>query len=292
MNKLLNKIGCVNCNGFLYEKEKLIICKKCGRKYAYKNGILLMVSDISLQDKQNLYQKNFYDDHYSTEYANKDFEWRKRWVVRLLKFLPKSKNSLILDLACGQAYMTLAVAQKGYNVIACDISINGLMRARSEAVRLGVEKSILFIACDINKIRFKKNTFDFLIMLHVLEHLTYDKAVIKKIISYSKLSATYYIGVPLSLAKVFPFFIPLYMYSDKRVGHKRRYTIESIMRLFTFKAKPVYTVYTGHLVKFVGLLLSKVGVNSLESKIEDLDEKTLHSSLWASNITTVIRRAK
>jgi len=290
MNDLLSKVLCVKCGGYLQIKVNLAECKKCGKKYLFENGILIMLSSISLQDKQNQYQKRFYDDHYKSDDANKELEWKKRWVTRLLGFLPKNKKSCILDLACGQAYMTLAIAQKGYQVIACDISISGLLRARREAKKRGVEKNILFIACDINKIIFKKNTFDFIVLLHVLEHLIADKQIMKKVISFSKANATYYIGVPLSLVYVFPLFMPLYVCSDRRVGHLRRYTLESIMRLFTFKAEPIFTVYTGHLIKFLGLFLTKIGVNILEQQIEDLDEKMLLTKLWASNITTVIKR--
>lgn len=290
MNELLNKIVCHDCEGYLEKKTHSIQCGKCGRKYALKKGILIMLSDISLQDKQNLNQKSYYEDHYTLEEANRDFEWKKRWVVRLLGFLPKNKNSYVLDVACGQGYMTLPIAKKGYKIVACDISISGLLRARKEAEKLGIEKNILFIACDLYKIKFKKNTFDFIIMLHVLEHLVQDKLMMKKVISFAKQNALYYIGVPLSLSYVFPLFIPLYLYSDRKVGHKRRYTIEGILKLFPFNAKPVYTVYTGHLIKFIGLFLLKIKINTFERKIEDIDETMLSSKRWASNITTVIRR--
>ena len=290
MNELLNKIVCLDCEGYLQEKTNLIQCEKCGKKYAFKNGILIMLSGISLQDKQNLNQKSFYEHHYKSEEANRDFEWKRRWVVRLLGFLPKNKNSYILDLACGQGYMTLAIAKKGYKVMACDISISGLLRARKEAEKLGIEKNILFIACDLYKIKFKKNTFDFIIMLHVLEHLVQDKLIMKKVIFFAKQNAIYYIGAPLSLFYVFPLFIPLYMYSDRKVGHKRRYTIESILKLFTFDAEAVYTIYTGHLIKFIGLFLLKIGINTFERKIEDLDERMLSTKRWGSNITIVVRR--
>lgn len=290
MNELLGKIVCLDCEGYLQGKAKLIECERCGKKYSFRNGVLIMLSEVSLQDKQNLNQKSFYEDHYKSEEANKDFEWKKRWVARLLGFLPKNKNSYILDLACGQGYMTLAVAKKGYKVIACDISVSGLLRARKEAEKLGIEKNILFIACDLYKIKFKKNTFDFIIMLAILEHLIQDKLLIKNAISFAKRNAIFYIDVPLSLSCVFPLFIPLYLYSDRQVGHKRRYALEGILKLFTFDAEPVYTVYTGHLIKFLGLFLLKIGINAFERKIEDMDEKLLSSKLWASNMTTVIKR--
>lgn len=292
MNDLLSKILCIECGGKLRYTVKSMTCAKCGKKYVFENGVLIMLSSHSLKDKQNASQKRFYDDHYQSDEANKDVEWKKRWVKRLLGFLPKSKKSYILDVACGQAYMTIAIAQEGYKVIACDISISGLMHARKEAAKLHINKNILFIACDINTVRFKKNTFDFIILLHILEHLVHDKLIMKKIISSAKKKALYYIGVPLSLVYVFPLMIPLYLYSDKKVGHQRRYTVESILNLFTFKAEAVYSIYTGHLIKFASVILLKIGIHGLEKYIEDLDEKMLSTKLWASNITAVIRRRK
>lgn len=290
MNTLINKILCINCGNGLIKNGLSVKCKKCGRAYAFYKGILRMMSDSSLRDEQNSFQKHHYDSHYKTEYANKMFEWRKRYIARLSAFLPRSTNSYVLDLACGQGYLSLVIAKMGYKVIACDISISGLYEARREAERLGIEKNILFVEVDIYKVKFKKNSFDFILLMMVLEHLTDDRAIIKKVISFSKKTALYYIGVPLSLKYVFPLFIPLYLYSDYGVGHKRRYSINQILDLFNHDAQVISLIYTGHLVKFLGLFLEKIGINRFGARIEDSDEKLLSSKLWASNITAVIKK--
>jgi len=288
MNNLINNVLCLSCRGKLQKNRFQVRCSECGRKYEVKNEVLYMLARASLKEKQSTFQKQYYDIEYEKDYVNQDFEWRRRYVNRLAKFLPKKKPGCILDLACGQGYMTLAVAKMGYRVIACDIAISGLYRVSKEARRLGINNNILFIWCDVNKIAFVRNAFDFVVMLHVLEHLTNDALIVKRVINFSKPTARYFIGVPLSLRYVFPLLVPLYLYSDFKVGHKRRYTIEVIRRLFGENAKLIHTIYTGHLIKFLGLILAKLGMTRWERTIEDLDEKLIHKKEWASNITTII----
>jgi len=292
MNDLINNVLCLSCGGKLEKNRSQVRCSECERKYEVKNGVLHMLTRASLKEKQSAFQKRYYDFEYERDYVSQDFEWRKRYVNRLAKFLPKKKSSYILDLACGQGYMTLAVAKMGYRVIACDIAISGLYKASEEARRLGINNNILFIWGDVNNIAFVRNAFDFVIMLHVLEHLTNDTLIVKRVVNFSKPTARYFIGVPLSLRYVFPLLVPLYLYSDFKVGHKRRYTIEQIRRLFGKNAKSISTIYTGHLIKFLGLILAKLGLTQWERTIEDLDEKLIHKKQWASNITAIIEIQK
>ena len=45
--KLLDIMACPVCKGDVYEKDNLIICKSCGRKYPIKDDIPIMLPDAA-----------------------------------------------------------------------------------------------------------------------------------------------------------------------------------------------------------------------------------------------------
>lgn len=292
MDNFLRNLLCSDCESSINWTKNHGQCKKCKRIYPIKNRIVNMLDKKDLKDQQNLSQQEYYDREYDSDFANKDFEWRKRYFKRLYEFLPEKKNTLILDVASGQGYMTLKIAKLGYKLIATDISILGLERSYRHAKKEGIEKNILFIAADLNRLVFKRNTFNFYILLHVLEHIKNDKALVKNLIKYSEKKARFFIGVPISLKYTMPLLNPFYIRSDKNVGHQRRYTPDELKNLFKIKYKVLYEIYSGHLIKIVGALLSLFKINHLEKTIEDIDERMHKNIIWSSNLTMVIEKNK
>lgn len=289
MNKQLSVLRCVDCGGKLFQGEGYVGCESCKRRFRVKEGVIDMLTKKSMSNEHNQQQNQYYEKEYESSYANKDFEWRKRYKKRLVKYLPKNKNLYVLDVASGQGYMTLAIAKKGYKVVACDIALSGLLRSYKYAKKMGIENNIHFVLGDVNKLKFASNTFGMVILLHVLEHVQDDQKLLRNLFKYSQAGCLYYIGVPLSLSFVFPLFKSMYIASDKKVGHLRRYTIDSISSLFGKSGKAMSVIYTGHLIKFVGVILSLFHINSLDRWIEDIDERSLLNKHWASNMTVVYK---
>ncbi|MFZ5535466.1 MAG: methyltransferase domain-containing protein [Patescibacteria group bacterium] len=291
MNNLLRIICCPSCGGALSgQGKKAIICGRCKKRYAVTNGVINFLDDRVFEDTHNEHQKNYYDKEYVNDYANTQFEWRNRYIRRLQPFLPTNKKSIILDAACGQGYVSIALAELGYTVIACDLSIEGLFHARAVAKIKKLQNRILFVASDITKLRLKKRSVQMTILLHVIEHLQNDKKVVVQLNEYIKKFGIVIVGVPLAFRYVFPLFIPIYMYSDRKVGHYRHYSLEDIVSLFgkRYAVKAVY--YTGHLVKLFGAFLSLLRISMLEKIIEDIDEKQISSKFWASNIMVALQK--
>lgn len=290
MTTLLSRIRCPACGGQL-KQSGAVRCLACKAVYPYKNGVLNLLSKDVFKDQHNEQQKKYYDREYGDDYANSDFEWRKRYIARIKPYLPSSKNAVILDAACGQGYVALALAEMGYYVIANDIAIEGLRRAYRIAKIRRLDRKILFIASDLNITSLKAGSIDAAIMLHVLEHLRDDRAVVKNIASILKRGGTAVVGVPLAFRYVFPLFIPLYWYSDQKVGHFRHYALEDLLRIFgkTFSLQKVY--YTGHIIKLIGAVLSVLRITRFEKTVEDIDERQIESKFWASNIMTIFKKS-
>ena len=82
----------------------------------------------------------------------------------LLKgYLPKSKEAKILDAAGGTGRITLPLAKMGYSVTLCDISPGMLNVARQKLFKAGVLDKVEICECDVYKLRFADESFDFVI---------------------------------------------------------------------------------------------------------------------------------
>ena len=84
--------------------------------------------------------------------------------LELLKgYLPKNRNAKILDAAGGTGRITLPLAKMGYSVTLCDISPAMLKVARQKLLREGVLNKVKISECDVHKLRFADETFDFVL---------------------------------------------------------------------------------------------------------------------------------
>jgi ubiquinone/menaquinone biosynthesis C-methylase UbiE len=84
--------------------------------------------------------------------------------LELLKgYLPKNRDAKILDAAGGTGRITLPLAKMGYSVTLCDISTAMLNVARQKLLREGVLNKVQISECDVHKLRFADETFDFVL---------------------------------------------------------------------------------------------------------------------------------
>ena len=81
----------------------------------------------------------------------------------LKKYLPKSKNARILDAAGGTGRITLPLAKMGYSVTLCDISPAMLAVAKQKMLRKEVTDKVKILECDIRKLYFADESFDFVL---------------------------------------------------------------------------------------------------------------------------------
>jgi len=99
-----------------------------------------------------------YDEYYKT--FKGAVEHYVDWEL-LKGYLPKKRDAKILDAAGGTGRITLPLAKMGYSVTLCDISPRMLEVARRKLLREGVLDRVDIFECDINKLRFADESFDF-----------------------------------------------------------------------------------------------------------------------------------
>ena len=112
----------------------------------------------------------------------------------------------------------------------------------------------------------RKNSFDTIIYLDVLEHIKYDKEEINKAYKLLKKSGTIIICVP-----AFQFLYSIY---DKKIGHYRRYSKDNFIQLLKKCRIENYQIRYFDFVGFCLILMSKL----LQRK--SLDNFSLKIKLW------------
>jgi ubiquinone/menaquinone biosynthesis C-methylase UbiE len=81
----------------------------------------------------------------------------------LRKYLPESRDAKILDAAGGTGRITLPLVKMGYSVTLCDISSGMLNVAKQKMRREGVLDRVKILECDIHKLHFADESFDFVL---------------------------------------------------------------------------------------------------------------------------------
>jgi ubiquinone/menaquinone biosynthesis C-methylase UbiE len=101
-----------------------------------------------------------YDEWYKTFHGA--VEHHVDWEL-LRGHLPKKRDVSILDAAGGTGRITLPLAKMGYSVTLCDISSGMLNVARQKLLREGVLDKVEILKCDVCKLRFADESFDFVL---------------------------------------------------------------------------------------------------------------------------------
>jgi len=101
-----------------------------------------------------------YDEWYKTFHGA--VEHHVDWKL-LRKHLPQNRDARILDAAGGTGRITLPLAKMGYSVTLCDISPGMLSVARQKLQRAGVLDKVEICECDVYKLRFADESFDFVL---------------------------------------------------------------------------------------------------------------------------------
>jgi len=124
-----------------------------------------MIKDKSQEETETTRKK--WDKH-----AKRYDEWYKTFKGavehhvdwELLKgYLPKNRDAKILDAAGGTGRITLPLAKMGYSVTLCDISPAMLNVAKQKLLKEGVLNKVEISECDVHKLRFANETFDFVL---------------------------------------------------------------------------------------------------------------------------------
>ncbi len=203
----------------LEKKDNGYSHKGCHTVFQEKNGILNL-----LPPDHNLFrttEERFWDLTYEQEgkrkLDNRSAPFHEHFRKPLVD-LPR--NSLILELGCGNRADGFEIAQAGQNVIETDVSLKALELARQLANDIGVQDRVAFILADAEHIPFADNSFDGVLMAAAFHHLENPGKGLLEIKRVTKNGGVVVFGVepnrwPYKL--IYPLLAPV-----KRLIRKRR----------------------------------------------------------------------
>jgi SAM-dependent methyltransferase len=108
-------------------------------------------------------------EHWEEHYGERNRVWSGRVNARLPEVVSTLKPGHALDLGCGEGADTWWLAERGWSVVAVDISDTALQRAAAEADARGLADRIEFAQHDLSE-SFPDGTFD-LISAHFLHSM-------------------------------------------------------------------------------------------------------------------------
>jgi len=172
-------------------------------------------------------RKNLYEELYLLEEKHWWHLAKRDIGLRLLKkYLPK-KNPKILDIGCGTGKNVEALEELG-ETWGIDVSENAILYCKKRGL-----KNVKLAKAEATG--FKENSFDVIVLFDVLEHVD-DVKTIKEISRILKPNGLVLITVPA--------YLWLWSKWDEVLHHKRRYTKESLTKLFSTKEfKKIHSSY-------------------------------------------------
>jgi SAM-dependent methyltransferase len=115
--------------------------------------------------------QEFWEQHYGT----RDRVWSGRVNARLAELAAALTPGRALDLGCGEGADALWLADRGWGVVAVDVSQTALQRAAADAVSRGLERRVDFQRHDLSD-SFPVGTFDLVSAQYLHSPIAFDRA--------------------------------------------------------------------------------------------------------------------
>jgi len=129
---------------------------------------------INIENQEKLWEKHFevgtYDEKYPSEQV-------VRFLFRFLKSKMVETNGLkALDLGCGPGRHLSLFAENGLNTYGCDLANSALISAKKYLSTKNLSAEL--IQTTLTKLPYKNNFFDIILSFGVLDHVSYDDAIL------------------------------------------------------------------------------------------------------------------
>lgn len=150
-------------------------------------------------NKHKRFEENYFENYYKGavgDFTSKDLEtsknWFWAWIKKLNQYVPvkNGKGRSILEIGCSIGAVSNILADRGFKVIASDVSEYAVKRAKK------LTPSARFLTIDIEKGIPLKEKFDIIIAFEVVEHLKKPEKGIANMYKGLKEEGTVVISTP------------------------------------------------------------------------------------------------
>lgn len=186
--------------------------------------------------KKNSVETELYEEFHKRSSVQKKVMDRNNYtyfnIVRAFEEVVGSKKMLdILDFGCGVGTTSTYFAQLGHNVIGVDVSEKSINVAKNNSRNAKVESRCHFgILNKTYKLQQDKKKYDLICLFEVVEHLPDDLGLLK--VLEKKLKKGGMLFVTTRSVNSLIYKLGLVKEFEIKVGHVRRYTDDSIVKLF------------------------------------------------------------
>ena len=144
----------------------------------------------------------------------------------------KKDNVKILDYGCGVGTLVFYLASTGNNVVGVDISPLSIKLCNRSAKEMNLSSRVRFsVDGDFwKKIKNISTKFDLIICSEVIEHVRNDAELLEKLSRILNEKGYIFLTTPSKNAPLFRMGFAKSF--DKKVGHLRRYDVESLITMF------------------------------------------------------------
>ena len=181
--KNFQKLVCPDCKGKLKTEKTKLNCKKCNKIFIIKNNIPRFI-----EEKENIETKSGKRFGYKWEKNPKINKYYEKNFIDEIYPLDKNffKNKVVLDAGCGIGIPTYCMHKLGAKEIySFDISKSVDIAKNNVKNNNG-----LFIQADIHKMPFSEKSFDIVVCVAVLQHVSNKKEAVTKLIKLVKPKGT------------------------------------------------------------------------------------------------------
>jgi ubiquinone/menaquinone biosynthesis C-methylase UbiE/uncharacterized protein YbaR (Trm112 family) len=146
-------------------------CRRCGAVYPVVDGIPVMLTPTQEAGLPREQERLRWDEKAETYDDTRAGERvYQAGIDAAVRFLIPEEGSLVLDAACGTGLTLPAYRNPSVRVVALDLSLESLRRARARAVGPWVA----FVQGDLAALPFAPDRFDRILCANALQNLPYD----------------------------------------------------------------------------------------------------------------------
>jgi SAM-dependent methyltransferase len=255
-------LRCPACGAELSLDAEKAICAAGTHRYPVVEGIPVLVDEETLQaDPQYAGQRSYFDSEFRRYDRYLLEHWRVSYLNRLRAAgLLDDSGAPLVDVGVGgSGYTVIEAARAGQPAVGCDLSLEGLLAARSFAGAEGVSDRVLWVCCSAEKLPLASGSFGSGLAIAVIEHVPDDLAALRELARVLQPGGRAWVTVPHALRNISPPFRPPNRRHDRRLGHLRRYEADALADAALRVGLVAEDVqFTGHAIKVLQLAAGRL----------------------------------